>query len=179
MPENMVELKKNGLGQVQSGDWKASFTLQAADMPDYLLTSPMGKRFYVVFVDADDYDAQDTSKMEITDDVRKYGRKFPSPEPIKEVYTERTEGEKLRTRAVLLCKDSQFQDFAAYNTIFSLKAGLEAEEVAKKYILRLCRIDSRGELASRVAAQIEFEELLERYKDWQAENQYSENLNRY
>lgn len=95
-----------------------------------------------------------------------------------ETNCDKTKGEKLRIRAIMLCKDSQFQDFAAYNTIFSVKAGLEAEEVAKKYILRICRIDSRGELASRVAAQIEFEDMLEKYKDWQAENNYSENLNR-
>ena len=156
--ENMVELKKDSLMQRQSGDVKIGFTIQHADMPDYLFSAPMGKRFYVVFVDADDYDEQNggTEQKEIGTNS-----------------SDKTEGEKLRTRAVLLCQETDFKNFIFATSVFS-----DTEEGARQMILRACEITSRSKLATDIHAQDKFKALLEKYKDWQFEQQHKDNLAR-
>lgn len=154
----MVELKKDSLMQRQSGDVKVGFTIQHADMPDYLFSAPMGKRFYVVFVDADDYD-----ERELTANTYEVG--------LAEVITERTEGDKLRTRAVMLCKDSNFWLYVR------AEHGNE-EKDCREHICNYCAISSRSELATNIGAQMQFGILLEQYKIWQLDQQYSENLGR-
>ena len=180
MPDNMIEIKKDALSQRQSGDWKASFTLQAMDMPDYLLTSPMGKRFYVVFVDADDYDEREGIKKEYFPDGTDTARSHGINDPITRFTVAKrgeTEGEKLRTRAVMLCMDVDFQLFTSTGSTLSLNA-FEWEEYARTFICNYCHIKSRSEIATNLIALQRFKELLEKYKDWQYENQYSENLSR-
>ena len=159
MPDNMVELKKNGLVQVQSGDWKASFTLQSADMPDYLLSAQMGKRFYVVFVDADDYDEQNgkTEQKEIGTNS-----------------SDKTEGERLMALSHIKCNEYYFQDYAKAK---GWGEGTRTEN-ARFFIYDTCKISSRSEISTNVEAQNRFKELLRKYKDWQAENTYADNLER-
>lgn len=160
----MVELKKDSLRQPQSGDWKVGFTIQANDMPDYLLTSPMGKRFYVVFVDADDYDEREGIEPKRNSNGTQ---------------TELSEGEKLRTRAVLLCKDYLFQVFVAKDMGYTVKEMMfNAPAICRTYIVDSCAISSRSELATNPRAQESFKMLLERYKTWQLENNYKDNLGR-
>ena len=87
-------------------------------------------------------------------------------------------GENIRTRAVLLCKDLSFQAFSSWNTIFSLKAGLADDEVAKNFIYRGCCINSRSELATNIDAQIRFKKLLADFDAWKVSRQYADNFNR-
>lgn len=47
-----VECKKDGLAQLQSGNWK--LTLTVADMPTAILSAAMGTRYQAVFVEVDD-----------------------------------------------------------------------------------------------------------------------------
>lgn len=86
-----------------------------------------------------------------------------------------SEGDNLRVRAVMLCKDREFQIF-----LESLDKEIIVfnESHARKFLLNYCNITSRSSLAINVIAQNLFKNLLERYKDWQFENQYSDNLNR-
>ena len=93
---------------------------------------------------------------------------------------EKTEGEKLRVRAIMLCKDSNFQDYA--RQFFHQMPGsfgvVTTEIMTSHYIKYYCNIKSRSELATNVKAQANFKELLEKYKDWQFENNYADNLSR-
>lgn len=91
--------------------------------------------------------------------------------------TEVSEGEKLRTRAVMLCNDLSFQKWSAQNNLtinICNPNGIHATQLIYKY----CLITSRSELANNIVAQAKFRELLELYKTWQLENQYSDNLER-
>lgn len=90
---------------------------------------------------------------------------------------EKSEGENLRTRAVLLCKDSEFQEYTK-QTCWSLSGVSATEECASEHLKSFCGINSRSELATNIEAQSKFKELLEKYKDWQFENNYSDNINR-
>ena len=81
---------------------------------------------------------------------------------------EKTEGEKLRTRAVLLCKEKMFQNFI----------GACNEEAAKLHIYRTCGISSRSEIAKSWEAKRAFIGIDEGYKGWLFEQQHADNLKR-
>jgi hypothetical protein len=89
------------------------------------------------------------------------------------VSKEQTEGERLRTRAVLLCKDAAFQEYCYKQHNFS-----QNEFGAKLLINHCCNIKSRAELATKPFAQDKFKELDRYYKDWLFEQQHADNLGR-
>ncbi len=100
-----------------------------------------------------------------------------------------SEGEKLRVRAVMLCKDADFTYFCLHvlNPHF-LKFMPEAqykeimvevkEEAVKNSMYYYCNIKSRSEFATNEAAQAKFRELLAKFDSWKLENQYADNINR-
>lgn len=149
-----MEVKKDGLRQTQDGLWKLTLTILPEDMPVDLMVAPMGSRYAMAIVP-------------IRDDE--------SANPVISK-TETTEGEKLRTRAVMLCKEREFQIF-----LESLDKNMVVfnESHARDFICEYCHIKSRSELSTNIEAQRELKELLEMYRDWQTENQYADNLNRY
>lgn len=97
--------------------------------------------------------------------------------------TQQIEGEKLRTRAVLLCKDEQFQYFTtsllndssrrAYDYLMT-----KPEDVAKEVLCTRCEISSRSELATNIDAQIRFKKLLADFDAWKVSQQYADNLSK-
>jgi hypothetical protein len=92
---------------------------------------------------------------------------------------EKTEGEKMVTQAVMMCKDKMFQEFCSGD--ISLEFGAcsgDAEYQAQSIIYNCCEINSRSELKEDICAQIRFKELVEQFKDWKFENNYEDNLSR-
>jgi len=91
---------------------------------------------------------------------------------------EKSEGEKLRIRAVMLCKEESFHRFVAQSG-FELLADTTEEDneiICKEYILVSCGINSRAELTKDKRAQSHFRILDEAYKEWckpSVEEQYS------
>ena len=49
-----MEIKKDALKQVQSGDVKVTFTINPEDMPSELYSDPMGQRYMAVIVPLND-----------------------------------------------------------------------------------------------------------------------------
>jgi hypothetical protein len=93
--------------------------------------------------------------------------------------TELTEGDKLRTRAVLLCKEEKFQSFIISNYLpEGSYSSLDNANYAKMTILDLCGINSRSELATNLDAQDAFNALLRQFNEWKVSQQYADNLNR-
>ena len=70
-----------------------------------------------------------------------------NPEP-----KEQTEGEKLRTRAVMLCRDKEFQIFLGCKNI----TVIENEQRAKEYLCGHLGITSRSEIATDIRARNAF-----------------------
>lgn len=93
-----------------------------------------------------------------------------SEEPIKEI----TDGDRLRIRSVILCKQNDFQDFC-FNALGS--AGHNEYEAAEK-LYNFCNIKSRSELVANVSAQNKFKELLSNFDTWKLQLTYADNLNR-
>ena len=95
-----------------------------------------------------------------------------------EINCDKSEGEKLRTRAIMLCKDENFQLFVSH-AISTKELTIDASLMNSiAYLKHWCGIQSRSELTTNINAQNKFKELLEQYKSWQYENLYAENLNR-
>lgn len=123
------------------------------------LGMPIGgesKHVAIALIDADDYDE--------------------SNEVVKEsLTTEQSEGDKLRIRAVMLCKEREFQicceSLDKSRIVFN-------ENHARDFICEYCNIKSRSELAHNPYAQMKFRTLEHKFKDWLYENQYTDNLSR-
>lgn len=162
MPDNMIEAKLDSFQKLQENLTKVGFKIQHSDIPDYLAAAALGKRYYLVFVDADDYDERE-------------GRSIVTKP---ETNCDKTEGEKLRIRAVMLCEDRNFQIYVSKSTIHHETWLADNVQGATRYIYECCRIKSRSEIATDIVAQNKFKELLEDFKSWQTEQQYSENLGR-
>ncbi len=90
----------------------------------------------------------------------------------------KTEGENLRTRAVLLCREKKFQEFCAFYVGGTIAVN---EKDATGVLYCACRIQSRGELATNIAAQSLFKELDRKYLQWlnPIDELYADNLSRY
>lgn len=159
---DMIEAKKDYYRQQQLGITKMGFTFKHSELPESVKDAELGHRFYIVFVDADTYDEQS-------------GNNAQSNHPEK---PDSSEGEKLRVRAVLLCKDKLFQEWVGKFTRHNL-LWFEATELgATHYIYNICDIKSRSELATNKFAQDKFKGLLAEFDSWKLENQYADNLDR-
>lgn len=97
--------------------------------------------------------------------------------PISEELEKKTEGEKLRIRAVLLCKNKDFQSYI-YHTVGDNNLWRPNEESAKQYMLKTCCIDSRSELVTDKDAAQTFLNIEDSFKDWLFEQQHQHNLKR-
>jgi hypothetical protein len=86
------------------------------------------------------------------------GRSSIQPSRNRRSNGELTEGERLRTRAVMLCKDERFQNWAHGR---SGKEFPPTEDGARSMILYECEIDSRSELALSIPGQAKFRMLLD------------------
>jgi len=86
---------------------------------------------------------------------------------------EKSEGEKLRIRAVMLCGDREFQDYAED----ILPSGVYSD-CALELVYRYCDITSRSELTHNEEAQEKFKQLDRGFHAWKVEQQYADNLSR-
>ena len=161
MTDNMIEVKKDSSRQCQDGITKIGFTFKHDEIPPFLTAAALGKRYYLVLVDADDYDE---SEGVVTKET------LSNSTPL-----EKSEGDKLRVRAVMLCKTNPFWDYVSRVDSYDVVVG---ESAAIQYICRICNINSRSELTTNIEAQKLFRELDQKFKDWQYENSYQGNLNR-
>lgn len=127
-----MEVKKNGLRQAQDGHWTLSLVVHPNDMPDWLLTAPMGQRLALVVAALKDE-----------------AEKKPEPKERK-----RFDEMPLSQQAGILCGEIAFHRFLweTHKTEWEsqcLVMGKDAEdagEVATHVVYRLCAIGSRKQL---------------------------------
>lgn len=77
---------------------------------------------------------------------------------------QQTEGEKLRTRAVMLCKNERFQKWINHGSVWENVEGGQ-ERGAREGLIQYCGIYSRSELATNNVAQVKFLALERRYRE--------------
>lgn len=93
--------------------------------------------------------------------------------------TEKSEGDKLRERACILCKERHFQIFCEYLDKDIIVAN---EDAARDFMLVYCKIKSRKELVTDTAAQLRFDNLIFNYMEWlkpSIDEQYPDNLSQF
>ena len=147
-----LEVKKDGLSQLQDGSWKFTLKVHANDMPTELMQAPMGTRYGMAF------------KL-IADD-----ESFDHTEP-----EEKTEGERAVQQAGILCQKPEFQNWIAYHDIYGgyMKVGPHdsVRSVTKggaiEYVHRACGVESRAEFATNPEALARWKKLAGEYMDYQ------------
>ncbi len=127
-----IEAKKHAFRQTQDGV-VVSFVLHPNDVTPELAVAPLGTPYEIELTEID-YDN-------------------PRPEP--------TEGERIRTRAVLLCREPQFQKWILSNDDKCVWG--DPEQSAKVRLCEWCNIASRAELATNKEAQHKFLEMETQY----------------
>lgn len=184
MTDNKIEAKLDVFRKQQENITKVGFSIQHSDIPDHLAAAALGKRYYIILIDADHYDEND-GKMQTHEKEQSannahcsYSKNssnstgHKSSPVVKEKLT--TDG-KLRIRAVMLCKEEAFQAFVYENSGDDGLWYKPSEKMATQNLYDACNIKSRSELATNPEAQEKFRELDQQFKDWQ---RYGDNLNR-
>jgi len=175
-----MEVKKDGLLQKQDGSWKLTLTVNGDDMSMEIIQAAMGSPYGLAMVPIQ-YDDTPPNLDHFTD----YKMKPLSEEKKVEGHAiikrmgEKSEGEKLRQRACILCGDKDFHRFIY--TSYGWADGNISEELIIEWLYQKCNIKSRTELVTNKEAQEKFRELDRKYKEWckpSVDDQYEDNLNR-
>jgi hypothetical protein len=142
-----IEMKKNSLKQLQSGDWIVSFTASQIDFPTELATSAMGQRFMAVLVPLGDFEDVPTSQK---------------PE----------NKHKLSQQAAMLCNDGRAHRFFATQHAIDWDFWIREEKdgnpnnVAAHVVRGICGVESRAELDTNTEAAARWRNLKAEYEGW-------------
>ncbi len=136
-----LEIKKDAMRQTQSGDWKITFTVQAADMDQRLTSAAMGTRFQAALV-------------EVGDD------EMPVVAPPKQ----RMDWREVQpaAQAAIRCNEIRFCDFLWSEHGFAI----QNPEDAAIAVRNLCGVKSRSELGTNHKARVLWHDLDCRYREW-------------
>lgn len=146
-----IEVKKYALRQSKDGTI-ISFVLHPHDDATELVTAPIGAVFNISYeMEIGETAVADDSRSG-SEGARMVSATPPPPLPL---------GERIRTRAVLLCKDKDFQEWIRARTNGT---GEPSEGNAKFWLTSQLLITSRSELATNVEAQKVFLELERQYR---------------
>jgi hypothetical protein len=131
-----LEIKKDAMRQTQSGDWKITFTVQAADMDQRLTSAAMGTRFQAALV-------------EIGDDEQPKGRlDWRDVQPA--------------AQAGIRCAEPRFRDFLAVEYGKNTNDEKEAAEVVRA----MCHVASRADFSTNHKARVLWTQLDNQYREW-------------
>jgi hypothetical protein len=146
-----LEAKKDALAQRQSGDWKVSFTVQAADMNARLTSAPMGTRFAMVLVEIGD-DEEPVDRPEIL--------ARPRPDTAKRDWRDLLPSQ----QAGIRCDEPSFVAFLREQRSDDW---IETREPAECVRL-ICGVTSRSELTTNQKARVIWHQLDEQFQAWKA-----------
>ena len=144
-----------------------SFVVHPNDLTPELASAPLGTRYVVALAEIGD-DEQPKAEPDV-EARRTLVREFntaPSERIVR--YTDgvlleptpkaKSDGEKAVTRAVMLCKDPEFQAWGGRDRWTNDEAG------ARAMILQMCGIQSRSELKDNVDARMKLYRLITRFE---------------
>ena len=138
-----IEAKKHGLRQGQDGAWTLALVLHPNDVPNWLLTAPMGQRLAVVVAALD----EDAKKQPEKPKERKRFDEMP-----------------LSQQAGIRCNDPAFQDWLVDTYgIPTDTIGKGADATVAAIVRRVCGIDSRTELNKHDGAALLWRDLDHRF----------------
>ena len=135
-----LEIKKDAMRQTQSGDWKITFTVQAADMDQRLTSAAMGTRFQAALVEIND------NEMPVEQPKGKLDWREVQP----------------AAQAGIRCAEPRFRDYLAVEHGINTKTAQEAAEAVRN----LCGVNSRALLGVNHKARTLWRQLDSGYRDW-------------
>lgn len=133
-----IEMKKDAMRQTQSGDWKITFTVQAADMDQRLTGAAMGTRFQAALVEVgDDEQPKERGRLD-----------WREVQPA--------------AQAGIRCNEPRFWQFLCD------KQGLQTDskDDAEENVRRMCGVKSRSEFATNHKARVLWNQLDAAYREW-------------
>jgi hypothetical protein len=136
-----IEMKKNSLKQLQSGDWIVSFTAGQIDFPTELATAAMGQRFVAVLVPLGDFEDAPTSQPTSQKSENKY---------------------KLSQQAAATGQDQRFWAFLNQR----IGGGVNSLQTAAQTVRFCCNVDSRSEFDTNPEAAARWRNLKAEYEAW-------------
>lgn len=157
LPTLQMEVKKDGLSQLQSGAWKMTLTVHPNDMHEAIMKAPMGTRYVAVLVEVGD-DEQPKPVMDFETAVNTI---YPKPEKPKREMT--------RSQvAALKCRAPEFQGWVRQkwpHLWASERApfGGEPESRTAQIVRATCGVISRASLDTDPAAGRRWDSLLAEY----------------
>jgi len=158
MPDKMIEVKLDAYRKLQDNITKIGFTFKHDEIPEHLSSAALGKRYYLVFVDADWYDESGGATGNKLTPVESVESASPIPD--------KTEGKTVLALSHIRCEDKEFWCF------------VPALMGAADYIYKYCNIKSRSELVTNIDAQKKFRELDKKFDAWKDGQRYADNLER-
>lgn len=135
-----LELKKDAMRQTQSGDWKITFTVQAADMDQRLTSAAMGTRFQAALVEIND------NEMPVEQPKGKLDWREVQP----------------AAQAGIRCNEPRFWQFLQEEQGLNAYTSLGAAEAVR----HMCGVKSRSELSTNHKARVLWHQLDEAYREW-------------
>jgi hypothetical protein len=133
-----LEIKKDAMRQTQNGDWKITFTVQAADMDQRLTSAAMGTRFQAALVEiGDDEQPKEKGKLDWRD-----------VQPA--------------AQAGIRCAEPRFRDYLAVEHGINTKTAQEAAEAVRT----ICGVNSRSEFSTNQRKRVLWHQLDSGYRGW-------------
>jgi|SRR6185312_7883438 len=156
-----LEVKKDGLFQKQSGDWKVSFTAQGIDMDPRLTQAAMGTRFAMVLVEIGDNELPVQQKEARAEQPRQ-DTPMPPSKPdgaAKRDWRDVPPGQ----QAGICCGQPAFADFLKETRPDDWHEAMGSPEECVRLI---CGVASRGYLGHDHRARVLWHQLDSQYQAW-------------
>jgi hypothetical protein len=134
-----LELKKDAMRQTQNGDWKITFTVQAADMDQRLTSAAMGTRFQAALVEIGENEQPVEQKQRMD---------WREVQPA--------------AQAGIRCAEPRFRDYLAVEHGIPTKTAQEAAEAVRT----LCGVNSRAQLGVNHKARAMWHQIDSNYLQW-------------
>jgi len=127
--------------QTQSGDWKITFTVQAADMDQRLTSAAMGTRFQAALVEIND------NEMPVEQPKGKLDWREVQP----------------AAQAGIRCAEPRFWQYLCEEQGFDQPTN---KDEAANAVRLMCHIKSRSELSTNHKARVLWNQLDAAYREW-------------
>jgi hypothetical protein len=161
------EAKKDSLRQMQSGDWKISFTVQGVDMDDRITRAAMGTRFVAVLVEINDQELPVT--LAAKENPKPVSPATPQPDKLDKpllVEAKRTWNEfQPSQQAGIRSHDVRFAQFLEEEYPGYWKS--EAQDAAQ-CIRAICDVNSRAVLGMDHSKRVLWNHLDKHFQAWEA-----------
>lgn len=157
-----LEAKKDRLVQLQSNDWKVTFTVQTIDMDARLTQAPMGTRYAVVLVEIGDN--EEPVQKEARAALRQADPPSSRPDGAKRPWRDLQPA----TQAAIRCNEPSFRAFLTEEHSFRPRQGHDSADEAAEFLRSLFGITSRSELGTDPRRRVLWKQMDDSFSVWLA-----------